>query len=434
MKLNSSSPKSLSQKAGVYYGWYVVGSAFTVMCVSFGTVYTFATFFQPLQSEFKASRADVSLIFALAGFLYFSLGAISGPLADRYGPRPIAAIGIGLISLGLLLSSFTQQLWQIYLTYSLSIGFGVGFAYVPSVGAVQRWFIKKRGVASGLATTGIGVGTLAAPPLAAALIELAGWRTAYLILAAITAVLGAGALLLLEHSPQRRGLLPDGVLPTMPSATPEGVTSSNPGPAMTVALPANQEGFTLRQVLRSGIFWRLYLACSLTSFGLFIPFVHLTAYARDTGLPEAIAVLLISLIGVGSTVGRFVIGGSADRIGRRYALIGVIGGMAATLLWWSISSSSWSLIAFALVFGVCYGGFVALMPALLADYFGARSVSGIIGLLYTSVAFGALLGPSLAGFAFDLSRTYTLPIIASAVANLLAVFCMLITPKPAVVR
>jgi len=123
----------------------------------------------------------------------------------------------------------------------------------------------------------------------------------------------------------------------------------------------------------------------------------------------------------GSTAGRFVLGDLADRMGRRLALVTMFVGMALGLLVWAASTSLWSLVLFALAYGVFYGGFVALFPALVADEFGGRHISGIIGVLYTSVSFGTLIGPSAAGFAFDVSQSYTLPILTGAGANLIAV-------------
>ncbi len=95
-------------------------------------------------------------------------------------------------------------------------------------------------------------------------------------------------------------------------------------------------------------------------------------------------------------------------------------GMAAALALWAVSDRLWSLAVFAFVYGVFYGGWVAVLPSVVMDYFGGRNVSGIIGVLYTSVAFGTLIGPSAAGFAFDLSHSYELPIIVSAATNVIA--------------
>jgi len=149
--------------------------------------------------------------------------------------------------------------------------------------------------------------------------------------------------------------------------------------------------------------------------------VHLAPYAEDRGIGHGTAVFLFSLVGIGSTLGRFLVGGTADRLGRRASLGAMFLGMGVMMLWWLASSSAWQLALFALVFGTCYGGWVALAPALVVDYFGGRNASGIIGALYTSVAIGTFAGPTLAGMAFDLLQSYTVPILASAATMFLAV-------------
>src|SRR6266404_601388 len=168
----------------LFRGWLVVAVTF----VGFGSAYTFSAFVRSLQQAFGASRGSVSLVFSLAGFLYFALGIVSGPLADRFGSRRLAVAGMILTGLGLAAAGFARSLPEVYAAYGLGVGLGVGCAYVPAIGAVQRWFVRRRGFASGLAVSGIGVGTLVMPPLATLLIEALGWRGAYLALGAIAAV------------------------------------------------------------------------------------------------------------------------------------------------------------------------------------------------------------------------------------------------------
>jgi MFS family permease len=126
------------------------------------------------------------------------------------------------------------------------------------------------------------------------------------------------------------------------------------------------------------------------------------------------------MIGIGSTAGRFGLGGLADRMGRRSSLLVMFVGMGLSLAIWPFATQAWPLAAFAFVYGIFYGGWVAILPAVVMDYFGGRNVSGIIGVLYTSVAFGTLIGPAAAGFAFDVSHSYAAPILASAAANIIA--------------
>src|SRR5580658_8255748 len=214
------SSNSVLSSPRLFHGWLVVAGAFAVTFVGFGSAYTFSAFVGSLQRDFSASRGSVSLVFSLAGFLYFGLGIVSGPLADRWGSRRLAVAGMILTGLGLALAGMARNLTEVYAAYGLGVGLGVGCAYVPAVGAVQRWFVKRRGFASGLAVSGIGVGTLVMPPLASYWVAALGWRHAYVLLGILAIVVGAGMALLIENDPRDRGLAPDGD-PLPPGGQPE---------------------------------------------------------------------------------------------------------------------------------------------------------------------------------------------------------------------
>jgi MFS family permease len=415
--VNVKDPAFAKNSPQLFYGWLVVAGGFAVTFVGFGCVYSFSAFIDSLQQDFGASRGSVSLVFSLAGFLYFAVGMVSGPLADRFGSRRTALIGMILIGIGLALASAAQSLAQVYAAYGLGVGLGVGCSYVPAMGAVQRWFIKSRGFASGLASSGIGAGTLVVPPLVALFIVHLGWREAYLLLGVLATIVGVAAALLIENDPRDRGLYPDG---------DSKAALLQPGPAT-----APSAGLSIAAAVKSKRFLGLYAACLFCAFGVFVPFVHLAPYAIDHGMAKSSAVLLVSVIGVGSTVGRFFLGGLADRLGRRLSLLAMFVGMAASLPIWALSTTFWPLAAFAFVFGVAYGGWVALLPSVVMDYFGGRNVSGIIGVLYTSAGIGTLIGPSAAGFAFDISHSYTLPIFVSAAGNVIAALIMALTSETA---
>src|ERR1700692_497790 len=198
----------------IFHGWFVVAGAFAVTFVGFGSAYTFSAFVEVLQRDFDASRGSVSLVFSLAGFLYFGLGILSGPLADRVGSRRLAVAGMIL--------------------------------------------------------TGVGLAA----------------------------------------------------------------------------------GNSVRDAIGSSRFISLYAACLICSFGVFVPFVHLVPYAQDHGVAPGPAVLLLGVIGVGSTAGRFFLGGLADRLGRQFSLLLMFAGMALALSIWVIATNIWSLAAFAFVYGV----------------------------------------------------------------------------------
>ncbi len=359
------------------YAWVVVWATFFALALIFGVSYSFAAFFESFAGEFDAQRADVSLVFGLSGGVYFVFGAAGGMLGDRFGPRAVTSTGMLLIAGGLLVCSFADSMTWVYLAYGVGVGLGIALVYTPSIGCVQPWFKQRRGLAAGLASAGIGAGTVAVPLLAAAAIAAWQWRDALRAMALGVLVLGSCATLLLRRA--------------------ESAGGSHAAP-----IP----GLSLAEALRDRRFWWLYVSIVLAAPSMFIPFAHVSASARDMGIGDAEAVGLVGLIGIGSLVGRFVIGALADRIGRTLTLLlmQVSGGLA--YLAWLLAGSYPSLAFFALWFGLSYGGIVSLLPAISMDLFGARAVAGIIGTLYTGAALGNLFGPVLAGAVFDRVGSY----------------------------
>jgi len=366
--------------------WGVVLAAFTLMFMGFGAAYSFAAFFTAFQSEFGASRAHVSLVFSLCALLWFSAGVPGGMLADRFGPRGVCLAGALFLAGGLALAANAPSVELLYLTYSIGAGLGIGLSYVPSVAAVQQAFVQHRALASGIAVSGIGAGNLVMPLAAAWLIGLAGWRHAYLTLAVAMLVFAVPAALVLGgRKSVRRGV--DGA----------------PLPGMSLA-----EG------LRSAPFWLMYGVALLICVGFFVPMVHLVPYALDAGLSEAQGVSLVSLLGLGSLLGRFFVGGLADRLGHMRALVGVGLGLGLMFLLWWVSTSYLPLAVFAVIFGTLYGGYVALAPTVSMDVFGPRALSAILGCLYTAAGLGTLVGPTFAGATFDATGSYDAAILGCA--------------------
>ena len=385
-------------------GWFVVIGTFLILTMGFGSAYSFGTFFTPLQEQFGASRAAVAAAFSLAILTLFSVGPLTGTLADRLGPRVLVAGGIALVGCGLILASFAQSLWHVQAAFAVCIGGGVGMAYVPAVGAVQKWFDRRRGLASGIAVAGIGVGTLIVPPVGALLIAQLGWRPAFLAIGAVVVLAGGAAGLLVRN--------------------PSG------GDLESGAGPTTARGVPMADAVRSRPFFLLLIGFLLASLGQFTPIAHLVPYAEDHGISPQTAATLLSLLGVGSAVGRFAIGAGADRIGRWRGLGLSFGGVGVSCLVWMVSDGMLGLGTFAVLVGLFWGGSVALAPSVMADYFGTRAVSGIIGVLYFGVGLGALVGPVMAGLVFDLWESYTIAIIYSIVAPVLAAAAVLAAESP----
>jgi MFS family permease len=361
--------------------WLVVGAAFTSMLTAFGVVYSFGAFFEPMAREFQTGQGLTSVLFAVTAFSFFSLGAVSGAVADRVGPRRVVLVGAVAMGAGLALTAVAPRFWLGCLTYGLGVGVGTACAYVPMVAAVGGWFERRRSLAIGVAVTGIGVGTLVGPPAAALLIERLGWRQAYLALAAVSLVLLIACALAAEAPPT----------PATPAARAHGLSGA----------------------VRTRAFALLYATGLLSGFALFLALVHIVPYALHLGSSPIAAAGLVSMVGVGSVSGRLALGGAADRLGPVTAFRLSMAILLLSYFLWLVAPGYPLLAGFALALGVGYGGWVALSPSVMAELFGAEGLGGSVGALYTSAGVGALLGPPFAGFVVDVTGGYRPAIVAA---------------------
>jgi MFS family permease len=377
--------------------WGVVLGAFLVMLVGFGAIYSYAAFAEAIAAEFQAERASVALIYALSGGACYLVSAVAGPLADRIGPRVPAALGMLLVGVGLLVAATAGSMMEVYAGYGLLIGLGAGFAYVPAVAAVQRRFRAQRGLASGIAVSGIGVGTALVPPGAEALLAAGEWRPAFVLCGLLAMAIGlAGAALL--------------------------------GPAAQPGARSEKAGWA--RVLGGRGFAQAYGGVLLVSVPAILPHALLVATARDMGLGAPAALALLGLIGLGTIAGRFLLAALADVLGRRATFLACCAGMAGSLLLWAAAGDAPLLQGFALLFGALQGGMVALLPAFIADSFGPRALGGVLGVLYTSRGIALLLAPP--AFAVAVAAAgHAVPIAAAACIGLAGAWLLARLRQPA---
>ena len=166
-------------------GWLVVLGAFLIQVVGFGAIYSSAAFSAGIAASIGMNRADADLVMGLSLGLSFLVSAISGSLADRFGPRLLAVFGVILVASGLAMAALAQSATTLFLGYGLLLGLGVGLANVPGIAAVQRWFLAKRGLAAGLAGTGMAGGMALVPILKDLLSPIGDWRAIFLCCAAL---------------------------------------------------------------------------------------------------------------------------------------------------------------------------------------------------------------------------------------------------------
>ena len=364
--------------------WLDMALAGLSMFTVFATAYSFGTFVKPMAAEFHADRSGTALVFGITAFLYFVLGAVTGPLVHKVGPRAMILFGGTVQVLGMYLTSKVHSLGLAYVTYGVGVGIGVACGYVPMVAVVGGWFERRRATAVGIAVSGIGVSSLIGAPLAARLIKAYGWRDAYQVFAAGTAV-----LLVIVAAFIRR---------------PPGFSHT---PAITLSSSVKTRRFALS-----------YVSVLFVAIPLSIVFVNLVPYAEDHRITKVTAATLISIIGASSILGRVGLAAVAQRVGIGPVYAASFGAMAASQIVWLIAGSSYATLAtFSALFGLSYGGFISLSPGFLAELFGAEQLGGLTGVNYSAAGFGMLVGPTFGAWMVDRTGSYTATIVTALIAG-----------------
>jgi len=391
-----------------FYGWVIVAACAVMMGMHAGIMYSYGVFFKHLVADFGWSRAATSGVHSLFMLSHGGFSIVMGWLADKFGPAKVMLF-CGLVGgLGLILTSQIDTLWQLYVTYGLIVGIGLSAHYATSTATTARWFIKRRGLALGVVTSGVGLGTLFLIPAVERLIANFGWSTAYFVLGVATwAVMIPGSLFL------RRA-------PSDIAGRSSGVSEAGLPPVVTV-----EAGVSMREAVRHRPLWMLFVTFFLFNFCLQMVMVHLVNYATDLGISSLIAATFISIIGVGSFVGRLGMGTASDRIGSNNALIICCTIMMVTLVWLIFASELWAFYLFAIVFGFAYGGEVPQMPVLVGRFFGLRAVATLVGIVVFGATIGGAIGAWAAGQIFDMTQSYQMAYTIAAVASLVVILITL---------
>ncbi|MFC2017287.1 MFS transporter, partial [Chloroflexota bacterium] len=367
-------------KPKFFYGYIVVLAGFLIMMIIFGMNYSFGVFFKPLLTEFGWTRAETSGAFSLCMVLHGLLAIVTGRLNDRLGPRIVVTASAFFLGVGYLLISQISAIWQLYLFYGVMISIGMSGGFVPLVSTGARWFVKRRGLMTGIIVSGVGLGTMIMPPVANWLISSYSWRISYIVIGGIALALIILAAQFLRRDPTQMGQLPYGA----DEVKEEG-------------LNLEVGGFSLREAIGTRQFWMLSVI--FLCFGFFIQaiMVHIVPHAIDTGISAASAASILIIIGGLSLAGRVIMGGCGDRIGSKSAAIICFILIVIALSWVVAAKGVWMLYPFAIIFGFGYGGLVALQSLMVADLFGMRAHGVILGANAFISTIGAAIGPLLTG-------------------------------------
>ncbi|MBI2880462.1 MAG: MFS transporter [Candidatus Tectomicrobia bacterium] len=385
----------MSDEAGrgrVFYGWYVALAGFVTLAFGAGIWTGFGVFFPPLLAEFSATRGGLSLVVSV-GMLSWALSQLFiGTLLNRFGPRRMIVSGVALMGLGSLLSSMVSSAGGLFGTYGLLVAVGSALATMNSVSVlVSRWFVRKRGTALGLTIAGFNAGQFLLIPLSQALIGAFGWRWAFVLWAGLFWVfLAPVAWAVVRDSPAQMGLFPDG------AATP-GPGETEPLVTRIAWIPRGQA----RDALGTRPFWLLfasYFACGFTDFTIY---VHLPIFAAGIGLGGQAAAGAVGMIGGLSIIGVVSMGALADRIGFRVPLAVIYAMRCAGMLLLGFAGSPGMLFAAVAVYGLFHLASTPLTPGMAAHLYGTGPLATLYGYLLFGHSLGALLGPYVAGAAFD---------------------------------
>ncbi len=404
----------------MFYGWWVLGACFLITLYTGGVIVLgFTAIFEPIANEFGWSYAQVSLGASLRGLEMGLLAPLMGLLVDRWGPRRLLFGGAIILGLGLILLSRITSLGMFYGTFVIiAIGMsGCGSTVVMT--AVVSWFRRKVGTATGILVSGFAVGGLLIP-LVAILVDTFGWQIAMVILGLGMWGIALPLSLLVRHKPEQYGYLPDGDLSDT-VVVGKGLDSAQ----------STEVDIGAKQAVMSRTFWQIAVALMCQMLVISAVITHIMPYLSSIGIARSTSSLVASAAPLASIGGRLGFGWLGDRFDKRRVSAAGFALTALGLLCFGYAATVeiWLLVPFLILFGTGWGGNVTMRAALLREYFGRSRFGTIHGFIVGVIWFGFMVGPVLAGWAFDKWGSYQGVWFAFAGLAVAAVVIMSTTPS-----
>ncbi len=402
-------------RPGFFYGWAVVAVAALAVLVAAGHRSVPGALIQFVHRDLGWAMGSISLATAL-GLVLYGLGApLSGHLMDRYGPRRVTLFGLSLMTLSLGLGAFMGELWQLHLLWGVLGGVGTGVVgSVLGATVANRWFVRHRGLVTGVFGAATSAGQLVFIPALVAWATGAGWREASALMAGISLLALIPVLLFLKDHPGELGLRPLGAPAGMPP------------------MPPRAEVGVMGRAVRTRTFWLLagtFFLCGATSNG--IVGVHFIPYAVSCGFTPTVASSLLAVVGGLNFVGTLLSGYLTDRYDPRFLLALFYGLRGLSLLFLPFADTLEAMLLFAVVFGLDYIATVPPTVALTADSFGRQNVGTVYGWIFAAHQVGAALAAWGGGVARDALGTYTLAFLLAGGLGLGAALLSLGLRRPA---
>ncbi|KAI1316228.1 hypothetical protein EDD11_010275 [Mortierella claussenii] len=408
-KKTASSPQP---QDGGPKAWLVVFGSFLVHTFAFApTEYIFGIFELHYQTIYpNAPASSIAFVGTAGSAVTYMAGFLAGIVADRFGFRTTTIVGTVTMTLSLVLASFAKQLWQLYLTQGIMFGVGASLAYYPAIAVPSHYFTKRRGLATGIAVSGVGVGGLILAPLTHSLIDKVDVFWTLRILALLCLVIcGLASVFIVEskeHVEVERS-------ESKKATTDKGHTDE----AANAVSEEKPSFFEALRVFRDGQFLSLSLAELTASFAFLVPLYFMQTYAVFIGVPAEKGALILGLSNGASFAGRILLGLTSDYISNAKVLLFCAWCTAfSVMVLWTISKSFGTLLLMGLVFGFFAGGYVSLVPVAVSQSFGTKQMASTIGLMYAAGGLGMLGGAPLAGLLLDVTNPNTsyLPVTMAA--------------------
>jgi MFS family permease len=388
----------------IFYGWIIVAVTFVAMGIGVNARTAFSLLFPPILDEFHWDRGVTAGAFSFGFIVSGIMSPLIGRMMDRFGPRAVMELGTVLMGAGFLLAPYTSQPWHLYLSIGALVGGGsVCLGYSGQSLYLPNWFVRGRGLAIGLAFSGVGLGSVTLLPWVQSMIVGTGWRDACRALGLLLLIVLVPINLLLRKRPEDMGLRPDGDPAPLPSAP---VAPSNIIDPAWAAVD-----WTLSRAMRTARFWWLALAYFGALYAWYAVQVHQTKYLQEIGFSanrSAWALGLVSLFGV---AGQISLGHLSDHIGREWiwamSNLGFVICFLALIMLSHDQSMFWLYLMVAAQGGLGYG-LTSVMGAMAMEIFLGRHFGAIFGTLMLAALTGGAAGPWVTGVLHDALGNYTL--------------------------
>lgn len=361
----------------------------------------------------------------LAFTIFFLLTGLAAPLAgslvDRYGVRGVISVGAFVAGIGFASLNLMQNLWHFYIAFFF-VGAGMAaLGQVPASAMVSNWFVKRRGTAIGIMSTGIGAGIFVLSPLFGGyLIPNFGWRASYLALAMFTWILIPLALFVVRTKPADMGLYPDGIASAEYMAEAQASLSA-------------VKGLSLKVALGTSAFWLLAVTFFINGFSSLGVNQNQVPHLQDIGFPLATAANALTALGLGSAIGKFTFGWLCDQIKAKYACaISFTLLSVGTIILMNVKPTSPLAMVwlYALILGLGAGGWLPTMSMLVNINFGLTSYGAIFGMISLVQGIGGAIGPLLVAYMYDTMNTYQRAFIICLALYAVAIPAVLAVRQP----